>query len=64
MFESEPVTGGEHPLLGMRNVICMPHMGYVNWQEYETLFGEAFDSIADFFGGKPKNIANPEVLAR
>ncbi len=63
VFETEPVDVGDHPLLRMHNVICMPHMGYVNWQEYETLFGEAFASIADFFAGKPKNITNPEVLA-
>ena len=63
VFETEPVDVGDHPLLRMHNVICMPHMGYVNWQEYETLFREAFASIADFFAGQPKNITNPEVLA-
>jgi D-3-phosphoglycerate dehydrogenase len=64
VFETEPVPRGDHPLLGMSNVICMPHMGYVNWQEYEILFGEALDSIASFFAGKPKHVATPEVLAR
>ena len=64
VFETEPVDDGSHPLLGMENVICMPHMGYVNWQEYETLFGDALDSIAGFFAGTPRNIANPRVPAR
>ena len=26
VFETEPVEGGDHPLLRMGNVICMPHM--------------------------------------
>ena len=64
VFETEPVGTREHPLLRMSNVICMPHMGYVNWQEYEILFGDALESVAKFFAGAPANIANPEALAR
>ena len=63
VFEAEPLRGVDHPLLTMRNVISMPHMGYVNWQEYEVLFGEALASIAGFFAGSPQHIANPQVLA-
>jgi D-3-phosphoglycerate dehydrogenase len=63
VFDKEPVERN-HPLLNMSNVLCMPHMGYVNWQEYETLFADAFESIAAFFEGRPRNVANPEVLAR
>lgn len=29
MFEEEPVLGGAHPLLHMDNVVCTPHLGYV-----------------------------------
>jgi len=29
VFEEEPVLGGTHPLLLMDNVICVPHLGYV-----------------------------------
>ena len=63
VFETEPVVRGSTPLLEMENFIGSPHMGYVNWQEYETLFGEALENIRLFFEGKPQNIANPEVLA-
>jgi D-3-phosphoglycerate dehydrogenase / 2-oxoglutarate reductase len=64
VFEAEPVGTLDHPLLRMSNVICMPHMGYVNWQEYEILFGDALESIAKFFAGTPQNIANPGALAQ
>lgn len=61
VFEREPVPADE-PLPAMRNVIALPHMGYVNRQEYETLFGDALASIAEFFAGRPRCIANAGVL--
>ncbi len=62
VYESEPVLGAAHPLLAMPNAICTPHLGYVEADNYEMYYGDAFGNILAFANGVPKNIANPEVL--
>jgi D-3-phosphoglycerate dehydrogenase len=57
------VYGAAHPLLAMDNVIATPHLGYVERNTYEMYFGAAFDNLAAFAAGTPKNVLNPEVLA-
>ena len=64
VFGDEPVLDPAHPLLSSDRIIATPHMGYVNRQEYEVLFGDAFQNIAAFFAGRPINIANEEVLEK
>src|SRR5207249_5375433 len=39
VFEDEPVLGARHPLLTIDNVICTPHLGYVERDGLETMFG-------------------------
>lgn len=51
VFEEEPVLGASHPLLGMQNAICTPHLGYVEQDGYELYFGTAFDNLAAFASG-------------
>lgn len=46
VYESEPLT--EHPLLTMDNVVCTPHLGYVERDSYELYFGQAFDAVNAF----------------
>ena len=58
VYESEPVT--DHPLLHMDNVICTPHLGYVEKDGYEALFGAAFDQLLAFASGNRANVANGE----
>ena len=64
VYEEEPVTGGNHPLLKLPNVICTPHLGYVEQGTYENYYGTVIDSILGFAAGKPVNVLNPEVLAK
>ncbi len=64
VYEEEPVTGGNHPLLKMPNVICTPHLGYVEKSTYENYYGTVIDSILGFASGKPVNVLNPEVLGK
>jgi len=64
VYESEPVLGADHPLLALHNAICTPHLGYVEKNGYELYFGDAFENVVAFAEGRPRNIANPEVLAR
>lgn len=60
VYEDEPVT--DHPLLHLDNVICTPHIGYVEKDNYELYFGAAFDQILAFEAGAPINVVNTEVL--
>lgn len=60
VYESEPVT--DHSLLHMENVVCTPHIGYVEKDSYELYFSAAFDQVNAFVAGQPVNVLNPEVL--
>lgn len=48
VYEEEPVLGATHPLLTLDNVICTPHLGYVERDSYELYFGQAFDNVNAF----------------
>jgi len=56
VYESEPVV--DHPLLHMDNVICTPHLGYVEKDSYELYFGTAFNQLLAFAAGDPIEIVN------
>ena len=64
VYEDEPVLGAAHPLIGMDNVVCTPHLGYVEERTYEAYYGAAVEQILAFIDGKPINVANPEVLKK
>ena len=64
VYDDEPVVGGNHPLLKMPNVICTPHLGYVEKSTYDAYYGAAIDGIVGFAAGKPVNVLNPEALAK
>jgi D-3-phosphoglycerate dehydrogenase len=64
VYEEEPVLGGQHPLLKMDNVICAPHLGYVERDGLEHMFTTIFDQILAYASGKPINVANPAALGR
>ena len=59
VYENEPVTDTNNPLLQMSNVICTPHIGYVTSEEYQTQFTDIFDQILAYAAGKPINVVNP-----
>ncbi len=64
VFEDEPMTDTRHPLLQMDNVICTPHLGYVETNQYDGMYGDQFRRFIAFTEGRPQDIANPEVLTR
>jgi D-3-phosphoglycerate dehydrogenase / 2-oxoglutarate reductase len=64
VYEDEPLRDVNDPLLGMENVICTPHIGYVTREEYEIHFSDIFDQILAYASGAPINVVNPEVLTR
>lgn len=61
VFESEPTLQG-HPLIRMENVIATPHLGYVEQDNYELYFRDAFQNILNWLDNKEVKIANPELL--
>jgi D-3-phosphoglycerate dehydrogenase len=64
VFDEEPVLGGRHPLLGMDNVVCTPHLGYVTREEFETQFSDIFEQIVAYHAGKPIHVVNPAALEK
>src|SRR5690606_31167024 len=51
VYENEPALN--HPLLQMENILCTPHLGYVEKDSYELYFGVAFDHLLAFAAGHP-----------
>lgn len=64
VYEDEPVINAAHPLIGMDNVVCTPHLGYVEERTYESYYGTAVEQILAYIAGQPINVANPEVLKK
>ena len=64
VYEDEPVLGASHPLIKMPNVVCTPHLGYVEKSTYESYYGAAVENIVGFLSGHPVNVLNPEVLKK
>ncbi len=64
VYEEEPVMNAEHQLIGMDNVVCTPHLGYVEEATYESYYGTAAEQIVAWLADKPINVANPDVQKR
>jgi len=61
VYEQEPITGGNHPFLAMPNVLCTPHLGWAEWDNFELYFSEAFEQIVAYAERAPLRLANPAV---
>jgi D-3-phosphoglycerate dehydrogenase len=56
VYEEEPMTDANHPLLQMSNVLCTPHLGYVEQRVYASIYSCAVDQILAFAAGMPVNV--------
>lgn len=63
VFEEEPAPPG-YPLLAMDNVVCTPHLGYVEQVQLEYILAVCFDQILEWAAGRPIHVVNPAVLER
>jgi D-3-phosphoglycerate dehydrogenase / 2-oxoglutarate reductase len=64
VYEQEPVIGGDHPLLKMPNALCVPHLGWAEWDNFDLYFGEAFEQIIAYERGGKLRLANPDVRVK
>ncbi len=64
VFDEEPVTNANDPLVSLDNLIATPHIGYVTHEEYEIQFSDIFDQIVAYAAGSPTNMINPQVLEK
>jgi D-3-phosphoglycerate dehydrogenase len=64
VYEQEPIIGGDHPFLAMPNVLCTPHLGWAEWDNFELYFSEAFEQIIAYSKGEALRLANPAVALR
>lgn len=62
VYDVEPISQSLEGLLFLPNVLCTPHIGYVEQNNYELYFKVAFENILSFSNGNPTNIANRELL--
>ncbi|MGY0036206.1 NAD(P)-dependent oxidoreductase [Pedobacter sp. NJ-S-72] len=62
VYEEEPIYNQDYELLKMSNVLCTPHLGYVERNGFELYFNKAFENVMSYVNGNPINIANPEIL--
>lgn len=54
VFENEPA--GASAYLGLPNVLCTPHLGFVERDTYEAYFGEAFTHVRNYFVGTAASV--------
>ena len=61
VFDEEPLRDTKNELINLPNIVATPHLGYVEYDSYNILFGDIFDQINAYTGGKPINMINPEA---
>ncbi|WP_323005030.1 D-2-hydroxyacid dehydrogenase family protein [Pseudorhodobacter sp.] len=64
VFETEPLTAADDPLVHHPNVIATPHIGFVTEDELDTQFADIFDQINAFAMGNPIHMINSAVWPR
>ncbi len=61
VFDTEPLTDPDDPLLRHPNFIGTPHIGYVTEDEFDLQFSDIFDQINAYADGTPIHMINPEA---
>lgn len=56
VYPKEPIYDKNYPLLAIPNVLCSPHLGYVERESYELYYSIAFENCLNFIQGKPTGI--------
>ena len=64
VYDTEPVVGGANPLLKMKNVVCTPHLGYCERDQYEGMYEGAVSRLLAYAQGKPIEVVNPDAAKK
>jgi len=64
VYDREPVVNGDHPLLKLPNALCLPHLGWAEWDNFELYFRETFEQVAAYLAGQPMRLVNAGVVVR
>jgi len=64
VFEQEPLPA-DSPLLAMKNVVALPHIGSATHETRHAMARNAAENLIGALNGTlTQNIVNPDVLAR
>jgi len=61
VFDQEPLPA-DNPFRDLPNTVLTPHLGFTTVEGLNAFYAHAIDNILAFLDGKPKNVANPDVL--
>jgi len=64
VYEREPLEDANDALVKLPNALCTPHLGYVERDNYEFAYGNAFDQIVAYARDEPIHVRNPELLEK
>ena len=53
VFDTEPLTDWNDPLLSHPRLIATPHIGFVTEEEFDLQFADIFDQVTAFASGQP-----------
>lgn len=64
VYDAEPVVGGANPLVKMKNVLCTPHLGYCERDQYESMYEGAVNRLLAYASGRPIDVINPDAAGK
>ena len=63
VFDTEPLTDPNDPLLSHPKLIATPHIGFVTEDEFDKQFADIFAQVNAYAAGAPIHMINPSVYA-
>lgn len=64
VFDTEPLTDPNDPLLSHPNLIATPHIGFVTEDEFDKQFADIFEQVNAYADGAPVHMVNPAVYGQ
>lgn len=53
VYEKDPPLAADHPLMGVPNLVCTPHVGFDTQESIERRAAMAFENVLTWLSGKP-----------
>jgi len=61
VYDIEPLPG-DHPLLGLDNVLLAPHLGYATGDTLRHFMAASLENVQAWLNGSPINVFNPGTI--